>query len=354
MGVAALVCGGKELRAVEPEQAMDVSTNLNSRDQCCYKYGYGNTTTNGAAKPHSHKQTSADFITWRSGESSRKENREASINSRGASIIMQTSSKAPVTMAEQIVNQYESKGLLGKGKYSHVLQVEDRSSQAQYALKVVQKLPALELEGNSYRVEVDILSQCQHPNIVSLHGVLQSADKLYLFLELALGGDVFDYLATRGSLSEARAKSVVRMVVEGVAYLHDNGITHRDLKLENLLFKSQGEESPILITDFGLAHVASNGCGSGRSHQIVSGDRNSCYMSTTCGTAEYMSPEMLEGEEYTNKVDTWAVGVVTYVLLSGSMPFEDRPERGGRGRMYQDIKMGEYSFSNDVRITLVI
>lgn len=246
------------------------------------------------------------------------------------------------SIAEQIGDRYDIKGLLGKGRYSHVMQVQCRSTGEQYALKVAQKLQ--KLEGNDYKVEISVLGRCCHPSILSLHEVLYSWDTVYLLLELAAGGDLLDRINTQGPFSEIRGKAVLRMIASGVSYLHDKGITHRDLKLENLLFKCQSEDSQILITDFGLAHVAAS----------PGSRRNMCE---TCGTAEYMSPEMLSGEEYCNKVDVWGLGVISYVVLSGKMPFVEGTEvSGGRGRvrLYHNIIKGSYSFSDQVNVRVLI
>ena len=325
MGAVALICGRKRLKAVEPERSKEFTAASPSNSKSAANGGHR------TAKPHCATDWTAEM-----SDSEPEKSPDGVITATSKS--NSWSKLSSVRVAEQVANKYENRGLLGKGRYSHVLQVQDRSTRGQYALKVVQKLPGLEQEGNNYQVEIDILKKCSHANIVPLCKVLYYPGQVYLLLELALGGDLFDHLANHGPLSETRARSVLKMVVEGVAYLHNSGITHRDLKLENLLFKTTKEDSPILIADFGLAHVASSG-------RVRS---NGCYMTSTCGTAEYMSPEMLKGEEYSNKVDMWAVGVVTYVVLSGHMPFVEGAERGGRAVLYQKIMAGAYSTSDKV------
>lgn len=254
-----------------------------------------------------------------------------------------------VCVDEQVLNKYNTKAVIAKGRYSSVLAVENRKTKEQYALKVIDKYSHNEIEGQQYDAEVKILKYCRHPNIVTLHETIQSSNKVYMVLEYAHGGDLFDTINTCGHFREKRGKEILRMIMGGVSYLHGNGITHRDLKLENLLFKYPTEDSQVLIADFGLAHCnhlwpqdsnwINNGCGQEKSSRNVG-------MSTTCGTAEYLSPEMLEGEEYCEKVDMWAVGVVAYVVLSGAMPFVEG--EGGRARLYHNIKKGCYSFSNQV------
>ncbi|MGH0159860.1 UNVERIFIED_CONTAM: hypothetical protein FKN15_043699 [Acipenser sinensis] len=136
-------------------------------------------------------------------------------------------------------------------------------------------------------------------------------------------------IIAKGSFTERDATQVLQMVLDGVKYLHSLGISHRDLKPENLLYYHPGTDSKILVTDFGLANSGNKG-----------GDWS---MRTTCGTPEYIAPEILLRKPYTSAVDMWALGVITYILLSGSMPFEDE----NRTRLYRMILKGKYSFVGD-------
>jgi len=117
--------------------------------------------------------------------------------------------------------------------------------------------------------------------IIDVFQVFESVDKLYMVVELATGGELFERIVTRGSFTEPDAVRVLRMVMEGAGYLHSLGIAHRDLKPENLLYYHPGADSKILITDFGLSAVRKTG-----------GDSLTAFMQTVCGTAEYIAPEV--------------------------------------------------------------
>jgi protein serine kinase H len=131
-----------------------------------------------------------------------------------------------------------------------------------------------------------------------------------------------------GHFTEVDATKCLKMVLEGVAYMHKLGITHRDLKPENLLFYHPGADSKIIITDFGLSCT-----------RTKTGSGNGELMRTTCGTPEYIAPEILMRKPYTNAVDMWAIGVITYILLSGTMPFDDE----NKTRLYRSIIRAQYS-----------
>lgn len=120
------------------------------------------------------------------------------------------------------------------------------------------------------------------------------------------------------------------MVLQGVRYLHSLGITHRDLKPDNLLYYHPGNSSRIIITDFGLAYTSKSA--------------DDVYMTSICGTPEYIAPEMVARKEYTNAVDLWAVGVITYILLRGDFPFFHTD----RIQLYKMILKGKYDLYDQV------
>ncbi|KAJ8406625.1 hypothetical protein AAFF_G00301990 [Aldrovandia affinis] len=227
----------------------------------------------------------------------------------------------------RVTAKYDIKALIGRGSFSRVVRVEHKSTRQPYAIKMIETRCQ---EGREVcESELSVLRRVRHTNIIQLIEVFETAERVYMVMELATGGELFDRIIARGSFTERDATRVLQMVLDGVKYLHTLGITHRDLKPENLLYYHPGADSKIMITDFGLASTRKKG--------------NECLMKTTCGTPEYIAPEILVRKPYTNAVDMWALGVISYILLSGTMPFED----DNRTRLYRQILKGKYSFSGE-------
>uniref|UniRef100_A0A3B4YX89 Si:ch211-27e6.1 n=1 Tax=Seriola lalandi dorsalis TaxID=1841481 RepID=A0A3B4YX89_SERLL len=220
----------------------------------------------------------------------------------------------------RVTARYDIKALIGRGSFSRVVRVEHRATRQPFAIKM------MEVEAPEGREvcasELAVLQRVSHANVIQLIEVFQFPQRVYMVLELATGGELLDRVVSRGHFTERDATQALRMVLAGVGYLHDLGITHRDLKPENLLYYHPGADSRLLVTDFGLT---------------------SWSLRTTCGTPEYMAPEVLLRKPYTCAVDMWALGVITYIVLSGSMPFEE----DSRTRLYRSIVRGKYSFHGD-------
>lgn len=225
-----------------------------------------------------------------------------------------------------VTEKYEIKALIGRGSFSRVVRVEHKKTKQPYAIKMIKVRGGKDV----FESEVAVLRKVKHEYIVQLHEVYECPERVYLVMELATGGELFDRIVCRGSFTERDATRVMYMVLDGVRYLHSLGITHRDLKPENLLYYHPGNDSKIMITDFGLSNTRQNS--------------DSETMDTTCGTPEYIAPEILKRQSYTNAVDMWAIGVITHILLSGEMPFLDE----NRTRMYKAILKAKYSYNGEV------
>ncbi|XP_014694601.2 serine/threonine-protein kinase H2 [Equus asinus] len=227
----------------------------------------------------------------------------------------------------RVLARYDIKALIGAGKFSKVVRVEQKTTKKPFAIKVMETRVR---EGReACESELTVLRRVRHRYIVQLMEIFEAQDRVYIVMELATGGELFDRLMTQRSFTEQDAVRILHMVADGIRYLHALRITHRDLKPENLLYYHPGAESKILITDFGLAHSGNK-----------SGDWT---MRTLCGTPEYIAPEVLLRKPYTSAVDMWALGVITFVLLSGFLPFDDESHT----RLYRKILKGKYDYARE-------
>jgi len=176
--------------------------------------------------------------------------------------------------------------------------------------------------------EIDIMKKLQHPNIIQLMEVIDTSDTLYLVLEFASGGELFDAIVNKGSYSESDAAKIIKQILEAIQYVHNHGIAHRDLKPENLLLiQNDTGEDVIKIADFGLSK-----------------DFGQEQLQTSCGTPDYVAPEVLMGEPYDMAVDIWSIGVIAYVLLCGFPPFYGDSQK----ELFENIMNGNYDFPDPV------
>lgn len=147
--------------------------------------------------------------------------------------------------------------------------------------------------------------QLHHPHVTQMYEVIATESSIWIVTELCSGGELFDYLAEKGRLEEEETKILFGQLCLAVYYLHEKGIVHRDLKLENVLLD---ERCRVKLGDFGFTREYERGA----------------YMETFCGTTGYASPEMLQGKKYLGpEVDVWSLGIVLYCLLTGTLPFDD-------------------------------
>ena len=207
--------------------------------------------------------------------------------------------------------QWEVGSQIGSGKFSQVFACWRRTNPSyKYALKVI-STDVDEVGLQRIQEEISIMKVLgAHPGLMQLVEVDESMPgNIRLVLELCEGGELYDRVQKKGPYTEQEAKVVVRSILNAVAYIHSKGIMHRDLKPENILLVNQHSSTEIKISDFGLAKRSKNYPQRlPRSHSI-------------CGSDFYLAPEVTNQEEYGREVDIWSVGVITFVLLSGSLPF---------------------------------
>eukprot|EP01047_Picozoa_sp_COSAG01_P030232 COSAG01_NODE_2102_length_8419_cov_42.585216_6_plen_388_part_00 len=211
----------------------------------------------------------------------------------------------------KIEDVYDIGDMLGSGVAGEVHRAVHRHTNAVVAIKTISKRKFLvnERSVQTTRREIDIMKRLssmdtRHPHVVDLYAVIETADNLYIVMELVEGGELFDYVIDHGPYSEPAGRDLMRKLVSTLGFLHSQGIVHRDLKPENILL-SKDRSTDIKITDFGLANIMSA----------------SSILRSKCGTPVYMAPEMLQNRPYNESVDVWAAGILLYILLSGTLPF---------------------------------
>ena len=179
---------------------------------------------------------------------------------------------------ESIHDYYKLEEELGRGSFAIVHLGIHKETGERVAIKIFDKTSLDEDDEIALQSEVDILSQIDHPNAVKLVEIFDEENNIYLVLELLAGGELFDRIVEKEQYSEKEASDTIRPIVDTIRYCHSLGIVHRDLKPENLLYETEDENSPIKITDFGLARFVMNE-----------------LATTACGTPNYLAPEILQG-----------------------------------------------------------
>lgn len=168
--------------------------------------------------------------------------------------------------------------------------------------------------GAQIKKEISIMKMVRHTHVVGMKEVLASRTKIFIVLELIQGGELFDKIVNEGRFDESKARFYFRQLVEGVQYCHGLGICHRDLKPENLLLDENGN---LKISDFGLSALYVG-------DPDADGASRTELLHTTCGTPNYVAPEVLADQGYDGKkADVWSCGVILYVLLAGFLPFDE-------------------------------
>lgn len=207
--------------------------------------------------------------------------------------------------------EYDLKEEIGVGSTAKCFRCVRKSDNKEFACKVVDKrtnhtdgASAVVLE--QFMTEIKVLRTLDHPNIVKLVDTFESADRIYVVMEYMKGGELFDYVVEKGTLSEAEASVILRKITSAVAHMHGLNIIHRDLKPENLLLTSKGSDAEIKLIDFGLAK-----------------EMEESVTRSFLGTRGYLAPEMLQRNNYDKAIDIWALGIIAFVLLCGCLPFDD-------------------------------
>ncbi|XP_048881459.1 death-associated protein kinase 2 [Brienomyrus brachyistius] len=212
---------------------------------------------------------------------------------------------------ENVEDLYEIGEVLGSGHFGQVREVRDRATGTLWAGKFLKLRKTassrLGIERKSVEKEVEILQTLQHGNIMAIRDVFESRAEVVLIVELIRGGELFDFVAEKESLTEREAIEFLEQILHGVQYMHSKRIAHFDLKPENIMLSEKAVPHPnIKIIDFGLAHHFEQG----EEYKSIS------------GTPQYIAPEVINYEPLSEATDMWSIGVITYILLSGMSPFQ--------------------------------
>lgn len=211
---------------------------------------------------------------------------------------------------------------IGRGGYSIVYLVENKKSKRKYALKCAARFKKDKDRSQRTYIEIEVLKKMKHPNIIRLKGWFDDADTIYLVLEYLPGKDCSKFFKHKLP-TKPQVCHIIRQLVEAVMYIHEKGIIHRDVKLENLLID---DDFNIKLTDFGLCAIKGN---------------EYDMLQDSVGTVRYTAPELLKGEGYNESVDIWAIGIVLFMLLTGEYPFDGKHKES----IFERIKMKPIHFS---------
>nr|4PDP_A Chain A, Serine/threonine-protein kinase RAD53 [Saccharomyces cerevisiae]4PDP_B Chain B, Serine/threonine-protein kinase RAD53 [Saccharomyces cerevisiae]4PDS_A Chain A, Serine/threonine-protein kinase RAD53 [Saccharomyces cerevisiae]4PDS_B Chain B, Serine/threonine-protein kinase RAD53 [Saccharomyces cerevisiae] len=223
--------------------------------------------------------------------------------------------------------------VVGQGAFATVKKAIERTTGKTFSVKIISKRKVI---GNMDGVtrELEVLQKLNHPRIVRLKGFYEDTESYYMVMEFVSGGDLMDFVAAHGAVGEDAGREISRQILTAIKYIHSMGISHRDLKPDNILIE---QDDPVLvkITAFGLAKVQGNGS----------------FMKTFCGTLAYVAPEVIRGKdtsvspdeyeernEYSSLVDMWSMGCLVYVILTGHLPFSGSTQ----DQLYKQIGRGSY------------
>ncbi|RFU24493.1 hypothetical protein B7463_g11844, partial [Scytalidium lignicola] len=225
--------------------------------------------------------------------------------------------------------QYTLLEKLGKGHFAEVFLCVEKATGQRYAVKIFTGVEDRS-KNDGLQQEIAVLMGVNHPNMLCLKDTFYEPKAVYLILELAPEGELFNWIVMKQKLTEDETRKVFLQLFHGVKYLHERGIVHRDIKPENILLTDKNLH--VKLADFGLAKII--------------GEES--FTTTLCGTPSYVAPEILEDTKhrrYTKAVDIWSLGVVLYICLCGFPPFSDELySRENPYSLTQQIKQGRFDY----------
>ena len=210
---------------------------------------------------------------------------------------------------KSLFDKYEVKQKIGNGKFGLVKFGINKETKQQVAIKIMAKKNMDKSDLELAKVEIDILKIGQHPNIIKLYDIYENENYIYIIMEYCSGGDLLSYFEHyEYELKETKVCEIIHKLSMAIYYLHSYGIVHRDLKPENILMTDLTPEADIRLLDFGLSKIV--------------GNEEKC--TEPYGTLSFVAPEVLQGKPYDKSVDLWSIGIITFLLLCGYLPCDDK------------------------------
>ena len=227
--------------------------------------------------------------------------------------------KAPQSLPR--LGSYSFKGNIGAGAFSVVKLAQQTDTRQYCACKIIPKtVLATSKLGPRFELEIRILQQMHHPNIVALYDLLEDSQNYYVMMEFCPNGDLFQHIIEQRFLKEEDAKKYLFQLISALTYIHRMKVAHRDLKPENLLLDQTGN---LKLSDFGFSRYV--------------GENN--LVNTSCGSPCYVAPECISGNPYNGlKSDIWSAGVILFAMVTGQLPWTKRNQK----ELFDQIRNGRY------------
>eukprot|EP00049_Salpingoeca_infusionum_P009794 m.166632 g.166632 ORF g.166632 m.166632 type:complete len:555 (+) comp14445_c0_seq2:345-2009(+) len=288
---------------------------LGSRQSFIFQSGTMDLARGRVSKSSSAPALSAAHVELATPRKLHKRQQKGSVAKDQATSSSATSTTTPFTATKtgRPYSGLESLGYaigptIGVGGYSKVKVVTKKSNGKQFAVKIISKKQA----PNGYLAkflprEIQALKRIKHANIIQLHEVVESSERIYLITQYAERGDLLDYVNRGGALKETECKRLFYQMLDALQHCHSNNVIHRDLKCENMLIDRNGN---VLVSDFGFAALVPT---------------PASYLMTHCGSYAYAAPEILGGKAYDGtKSDIWSLGIILYAMACGRLPYSDK------------------------------